>query len=300
MVAQHGFRARRCHRRVSPDRITFQPDASSGGNVNNVILQADFISSSVRQLVKVTADYVTLRDLTLKDADSLDAPVLYFVFAPSDVNNPFIEGLEIHNCTFLGTPYATAGTQFGSDIGIGSGQNLAGATITNNRFYRILRGITNENGSVRGGTITVEDNEFYQGWGAFSGAGSPLGQAIELACTHASIRRNKIDFAGGAGGGVGGIRVIHATSAFIERNLIMNRFAINTVGFTGIATYSPFNPVDSMLIVNNAIVANQAIQAGRGMVILTPNTKVLFNTIVNAGGGGGNHVALNLTGQACH
>src|SRR5207344_184024 len=52
------------------NRVTFRPDAAAGGNVNNVILSADFNATSApRALVVIRANYVTLRSLTFKDVD---------------------------------------------------------------------------------------------------------------------------------------------------------------------------------------------------------------------------------------
>jgi hypothetical protein len=285
---------------VSPtNRITFQPDAAAGGDVDNVILQADFNSSSNPRVVAIVrTDYTTIRNLTFKDTDSMDTPVGYFIASLFDNDNTSIEGLEVDGCKFIGTTYFASGGQFGTDIGIGSYQNLASASFTRNRFYRICRGITNVNDSNRGGTIVVEDNEFYQGYQSATGSGNQLGTAIELACTHASIKRNIIDLAGGRGA-KSGIEVIFATSAVIERNLIKNRVSVAANGFTGISVRNPFFAPDSILIANNAIVANQAWVGTFGMDIQTANTKVLYNTIVNAAGGGGNNIALVLTGANC-
>ena len=284
----------------SINRITFQPDAASGGNVDNVILQADFNSSSIRILVRLSADYVTLRNLTFKDADSMDTPVGHFIYAGFDNNNPSIDGLEFDGCKFIGTPYFIAGEQFGTDIGFGSNQTLSSASFTNNRLYRILRGITNENGNNRGGAIIVEDNEFYQGYRSATGSGNPLGTAIELACTYASVKRNIIDLAGGRGA-KSGIEVNFATTAIIERNLIKNRVALGGPfdDFTGISVRNVFFVTDSITIVNNAIISNAATVRTYCMRIETPNTKVLYNTMVNVSGGLGANIALNVTGANC-
>ena len=288
---------------VSPtNRVTFQPDAVEGGTVDNVILQADFNSSSnPRILATVHTDYTTLRDLTFKDADSMDTPVDIFIYAGSGADpwNLTLEGFEVDGCKFIGTPYHTSGGgAFGTDIGFQSDQNLSDAIFTNNRFYRICRGITNANGGFRGGTIIVEDNEFYQGFRRSSGAGDALGTAIEVACTHTSIKRNIIDMAGGCGAR-SGIEVIFATTAIVERNLIKNRVLCIVDRFIGIQVRNSLFATDSIIIVNNAIVGNQAVVATYGMDILTPNTKILYNTIVNAGGGGGANIALNLRGDDC-
>jgi hypothetical protein len=204
---------------ISPaSRITFRPDADAGGNVDNVILQADFNSTSnPRSLAIVRTDYTTIRNLTFEDADSMDTPVANFIDAGFDNANLSIEGLEVDGCKFIGTPYFP---EFGTDIGIGSVQNVAGASYTHNQFFRICRAITNVNDRNRGGDFVVEDNEFYQGYRSSTGSGNPLGTAIELACTHASIEETLSILPAGS---QSGIEVILPTSAVIERNLIKNR-----------------------------------------------------------------------------
>jgi len=280
------------------NRITFQPDAATGGNVDNVILQADFnSSSSSRILAIVYTDYTTLRNLTFKDADSMDTPVINFIYSStgSDPANSTLEDFEVDGCKFIGTNFFP---QFGSDIGIQSNQYLTNAKFTNNKFYRICRGITNENGSTRGGTIIVEDNQFYQGYGTLTGTGNAIGAAIELACTHASVKRNIIDLAGGCGAS-SGIYVLSTTTAVIERNLIKNRVACSVDGFTGISVRNIFFTTDSIIISNNAIFSNSAVQSTYIINIEAPNTKVLYNTIANTSGFGGNNIALNLRANNC-
>lgn len=274
-------------------RITFEPDPTASGNVNNVILQADFNSSSPQRFIAIVrTDHTVLRNLTFADADSMDTPVGTCIDASSDVNNPSLEGLEVDGCVFLGTPYFP---QAGTDIGIASQQNLTSARFTRNRFHRIRRGITNENGNSRGGTIFVGRNEFYQGFMVLGT--NHTGTAIELACARAIVRQNIIDLAGGHGA-LRGIALIGVSSAIVERNLIINRVPIGGPfdNFTGISVRSPFFPVDSVLIANNVVL----VPAGGGTTLCasieTPHTKVLYNTFLLGGGPGVGNTALRLTG----
>ncbi|HEX9657500.1 MAG TPA: hypothetical protein VGB89_11380 [Bacteroidota bacterium] len=81
-----------------PNRITFQPNAVTGGTVDNVILHADFNSSSnPRILATVQTDYTTIRNLTFNDADSMDSPVAIFIYADSngDLWNLTLEALKL-------------------------------------------------------------------------------------------------------------------------------------------------------------------------------------------------------------
>ncbi|MBM2845335.1 MAG: Beta helix protein, partial [Bacteroidetes bacterium] len=278
---------------VSPtNRITFQPDAAAGGNVDNVILQADFNSSSNPRVVAfVRTDYTTIRNLTFKDADSMDTPVFTFLDASFDQWNLSIEGLEVDGCKFIGTPYFTG--SFGTDLGIFSSTNLASASFTHNRFYGIFRAITNRGGlSSRAGTFVVEDNEFYEG------TGDAFTFAIQLNPIQASVRRNIIDLAGG-GGIKFGIEVVHSTSAVIERNFINNRES-GGGNFTGILVASPSGFVtDSILIANNVVITIPTLSRATCMKVETPNTKVLYNTLIHGGGPDFDNIALFSIGANC-
>lgn len=123
-------------------RITFQPDQASGGNVNNVILQCDFNTpSNETQIIKVETDYTTFRNLTFKDADSLDTPARWLIRVLGvSFWNTTVEGLIVEGCRFVGTPYYTQGQQFGSDYGIYS-DYLGTGTVRNNHFTNLMRAV---------------------------------------------------------------------------------------------------------------------------------------------------------------
>ena len=284
---------------VSPtNQITFQPDAASGGNVDNVILQADFNTSSNPKVVAfVRTDYTTLSNLTFKDADSMDTPVFAFLDASFDQWNLSIEGLEVDGCKFIGTPYFIG--SFGTDLAIFSSTNLASASFTHNQFYGIFRAITNRASlSGRAGTFVVEDNEFYQG------TGDAFTFAIQLNPIQASVRRNIIDLAGG-GGVKSGIEVLNSMSAVIERNFINNRDSSGGAGgignfITGIWVANPGGFVtDSILIANNVVITIPTFSLATCMKVETPNTKVLYNTLIHGGGPDFNNIALFSIGANC-
>ena len=71
------------------NRITFQPDAATGGNVDNVILKADFNASSPPNLaiLRIEADFITLRNLTFMDAESMDVPADWLIRISGGVGN---------------------------------------------------------------------------------------------------------------------------------------------------------------------------------------------------------------------
>ena len=278
---------------VSPtNRVAFQPDAAAGGNVDNVILQADFNSSvdpSLYNVANVGADYVTIRDLTFRDADSMDVPATYLLRVSYGLFwNTRIDGLVVDGCKFLGSPHVVSGVQYGTGYGIGAGAFLMSATITNNSFSRLLGGVwVDENG--KGDSIVVEDNDFHDGYGSFSGSGNRLGGAIQVTCLHASVRRNHIRTFGWGNIGIG---VFQPLIAVIERNSVVGPFSIGIFSYAGSATHWPS---DSILIMNNVVMGGHSIAS---VWVTTKNTKLLHNTIQNGGGGFGD-MGLSLPGANC-
>ncbi len=129
----------------STNRITFQPDVATGGNVDNVILKVDFNNNSLyyeKQIVKVQTDFITIRNLSFIDADSLDVPAWYLIRIQYQyVINPAVDDIVIDGCEFIGSPYYTQGQQFGTNYGIYSENNLATATAINSHFTNLNRGI---------------------------------------------------------------------------------------------------------------------------------------------------------------
>jgi hypothetical protein len=278
---------------VSPtNRVTFQADAASGGNADNVILQADFnSSSSSTTLTFVRSGFITLHNLTFKDADSLDMPAGFLVrsdFAP--------DGIVVDGCTFIGTPYMGTGQEgFGTDYGIVMQFSSHAVTVTNNRFYRMLRAVSMDNGT----DFIVDDNQFFQWYSNQTGSGNPLGSCILLTnCVHASVRRNTLDGTGGNGGSVG-ISVLASSTSVVERNFIGNRVRWQGGSFAdvfeGIKVVNTGTGADSIVVVNNLVFAS----AGSDLVgidIFGPNNKVLFNTVSMSGS---HSDAVRVNGENC-
>jgi hypothetical protein len=266
---------------VSPaSRITLQPDGAAGGNVGNVILQADFNSSvnpALYTVADVGADYVTIRGLTFRDADSVDVPATCLLQVSYSPWNARVEGLVVEGCRFLGSPHVTSGVQYGTGYGIGAGAFLMSATITDNSFSRLLGGVwVDENGE--GDSIVVEDNTFRDGYMRYSGSGNRLGGPIQVTCLHASVRRNDIATSGSGNIGIG---VFQPRTAVIERNSVVGPFSMAIMSYAG----SSFQwPSDSILIVNNIVRGGHSFAS---LWITTENTKLLHNTIENLGGGFG-------------
>ena len=263
---------------VSPtNRITFQPDIAAGGNPSNVILQIDCDISLPQPADRVVAvlgpDYVTLHNLTFRDADSLDKPAAYLVRAlPVVFANPTIEGLVVEGCTFIGTPYYTHGQQFGTDMGVYAGGGLSTARITNSRFTNLMRACSFDFDSAPSGdSLIVEDNRFDHLYGGSTGSGNPLGTAIEVVCSHPVIRGN---FVSQSSGSIG-IVAVYPISGIFDRNYVQGDFRNGQLVVT--ETSNGLDRTDSLLIRNN-------ITMGTGTFhIRTRNTKLFHNTIVFTG-----------------
>jgi hypothetical protein len=277
---------------VSPvNRITLQPDIASGGNPSNVILQADFTTStppSNRILVLIGANHVTLRNLTFQDADSMDAPAGALLDVEgTSFSTPTVSDLIVDGCTFLGSRFVTAGVQFGTDYGInsnpvfGTGFLLSGV-FTNNVFGRLLRFIS-IGSAPHQGTFDVEGNIFRGGYSSTTGSGNPLGAAIELTCAHATVRENDVLFSTGNEG----IVVSQAVTALIEKNIVRGTYRLHGMNINRGSSQGIV--ADSILLVNNIVHCG----AGTSLFVQTVNTKLLHNTVYNSGGFGTRCVLLD-------
>ena len=265
------------------NRITVQPDIASGGNPSNVLLQADFNTTtpaSSRNLVVIGTDHVTLRNLIFRDADSMDTPAACLLSVVGDFQKPTVEDLEVVGCTFQGSRFFTAGVQFATDFGIschapfGTGFVISGV-FTDNVFDGLNRFISVASIS-HGGTFDVERNVFRNGYVNFSGSGNPLGAAIELTCAHATVRDNDVQFSPGNWG----IVVSQAVTALVERNLVLGRYRVHGMDINRGSSQGIV--ADSIILVNNIVYC----EAGTSLFVQTVNTKLLHNTIYNAGGFG--------------
>ncbi len=262
------------------NRITFQPDQTTGGNVDNVILQmnvTDLIGSR-HDLVVVNLDHITFHNLTLKQIDTVRFGLNVLVQLQAvNIINPTVDGIVFEGCKLVGA------SPFGTQFGIEFGGSVRDITIRGNTFVRLHTAVSGFDGTSNAqGTITIEDNQFLAGWS---------GSAMEVFGENLIIQRNIIDFTGGFNGGVYGIFVyipVTSTRTRIERNLVRGTVA-HGLRVEGAVTVIP----DSLLIANNMI--NTSGTTGLSIVFIR-NAKILFNTVVLRGGG---LTGLNVIGQDC-
>jgi hypothetical protein len=275
----------------STNRIMFQPDAATEGNVDNVILKADFNNNSIyyeKQIVKVQTDYITIRNLTFIDADSLDTPASYLIRIQFQYFiNPAVDDIVIDGCKFIGSPYYTQGQQYGTNFGIYS-DNLATASVTNSHFSNLNRGVglDVETGGVGSNSIVVEDNRFDRLYLNYTGSGTPIGSAIEVEFPQSFVRRNYVSSSSGATG----INVVYPVIAEVEANYVSGNY-INSQMATSLNTAS-VDRADSLRIFNNILMGS-----GTCLQVYTRNTKLFHNTIIHYGSFGS--IAFNIYGANC-
>jgi hypothetical protein len=268
----------------STNRITFKPDAASGGNVENVIMEMNISNTSTadRVLVLVGLDYITFQNLTFQGNDSslyvfnnrlIDLQINSFF-------NPVIEEVMFDGCKFIGS------NPTGTETGIGLNSGTEDITIKGSTFVRLLNGVLTAYSFSSFGNLIIEDNQFLAGWRTFSGAGDPLGSAIQASYQNIFIRRNIIDFAGSTTGGLHGIYVgVHngMQQIVLEQNLVSGNVhtALKVQSSGG-------GQADSILVANNIInvTSNPLVTnvSGFGIFISANNSKLVFNTMVIYGG----------------
>ncbi len=275
---------------TAANRITFQPDAAAGGNVSNVILQSDFninTNYSEAQIIKVETDYTTIRNLTFKDADSLDTPARFCLKFEGVPNwNTTVDGAIVDGCKFIGTPYYSQGQQYGSDFGIYS-EYLTTGKISNNKFSNLMRavGLDVETGGAQSDSIVVDDNKFDHLYLGFTGAGDPLGSAIEIEYPKAYVKRNFVSNSTGARA----IIVVYPAIAEIEANYVNGDYR-SEMGL-GLNSASQ-DQAESVSVFNNILIGPGVYGT---LAIQTRNTKIYHNTVINSGGNNG----LWITGHNC-
>jgi hypothetical protein len=262
----------------SINRIIFQPDAATGGNADNVILQMNINDSNTANpdLVRVRLDYITFKNLTFKEADASQHIFnnRLVQLQTSVYNTPVVEGIVFEGCKFIGSE------PFGTENGIEFGQGVKDITIRENIFKRLLRGISGTNSTAQAeGTFIIEDNQFHAGWRSSSGSGNQLGSAMEVHGVTLIIKKNLIDFDGSFNGGYRGISVGTSVSSktIIEQNSIKGLVSAALVVQGGSTS-------DSLVVANNMISTLAfpvwANEAPVGMSISSGNAQILFNTIV--------------------
>jgi hypothetical protein len=273
------------------NRITFQPDETAGGNVENVILRIDRTTqTSEGTLVHIKIDHITIRNLTLEDVDSsgFGADILISIDQQHGIN-PITEDVVIEGCRFIGNSHPTGGMTYGTDYGVYGSTNVAGITIRQNLFMRFLRAVEIGGDAGSNGSVNVEDNQFLNAHWGNNYSGYPMGHIVNVKAYKVIIRRNYLNNDGSTGS-IFGI-IVQADSGLIERNIIKDGGGSNgqVPSFRAIVVGKRIfssKPL-SMLIVNNMITGSRSVGGwglplmGRYGIMTETKAQIIHNTIVH-------------------
>jgi hypothetical protein len=273
------------------NRITFQPDETAGGNVENVILRIDRTTqTSEGTLVHIKIDHITIRNLTLEDVDSsgFGADILISIDQQHGIN-PITEDVVIEGCRFIGNSHPTGGMTYGTDYGVYGSTNVAGITIRQNLFMRFLRAVEIGGDAGSNGSVNVEDNQFLNAHWGNNYSGYPMGHIVNVKAYKVIIRRNYLKNDGSTGS-IFGI-IVQADSGLIERNIIKDGGGSNgqVPSFRAIVVGKRIfssKPL-SMLIVNNMITGSRSVGGwglplmGRYGIMTETKAQIIHNTIVH-------------------
>jgi hypothetical protein len=292
--------------------ITFKPDESSGGNVNNTILEINGGTPPAggRTAISVNVDYVTISSLTVRDVDTSGSFANSLIRLRGRGGQGIIRGIKILGCRLLGSPVfneiptfsaGSRGTVYGIWLDKTNLTQFDDITITENYIEKsnygifVNAGLTITNVNINSNVIKAIHNKV-------TGSPANIGAGIHFARIDASldlyIKNNVIDFAGGGGAPASGIALLTEQSgryikAVVDGNYIINRpgklsgGTFQTNGFSAINVGSNFNTSNDILISNNMVAGNFIRQTGGplgtrwGIKVSCNNTRLYHNTIVN-------------------
>lgn len=216
------------------NRVTFRPDPASGATVDDVILERSNAPGSGPFLVRIQSDYVTLRELTLRNGDTTSTGFTNASFVEVYRSGGTRSGVEILDCVLESRRLSNVVIQLSGNTTVLSEIRVAGNRIDDFAIGINLGGFASAYAGVR-----IEDNVLTHPRFAVGGGGTVLSHAIsvDMSGSNLVVRGSRIDYAGGAG--EAGIRVAGTASNFvIEGNEIENVFVGGTLdGFTGIGLY---------------------------------------------------------------
>ena len=291
--------------------ITFKPDESSGGNVNNIILQLNGGTAPAggRTVIGLNVDYVTISNVTVQDLDTSGNFTNSLIRIRGRSGQTLLTGIQILNCRLLGSPVfneipSTSSGSRGTTYGIWAAKQSVleyKELVFNGNYIEKVNFGMFFNAGLTPTDVTIAANIIQSVFNRVDGNGNH-GAGIHFARIDASsnlnILNNKIDFAGGGGAPLSGISLLteqgsRYIKAVIDGNYILNRpgkvstGTFQTNGFSAISVGSNFNLSNDIQISNNMIAGNYIRQPGgaigtrKGVSVSCNNTKVYHNTIVN-------------------
>lgn len=295
--------------------ITFKPDESSGGNVNNVILQVNGLTAFVvfdRAAILIQESYVNISDLTVQDIDTTGSFAFSLIKINGRTSEPVLTDITISNCRLIGSQVwnqvfyfspSAKGTICGVLVGTLFNIPYSNINMINNYGERLSNGFF-VSGSLTVDNCFIQSNHFTKLFHKISSAPTNYGAGIRFEelfnSNNVIIKNNTIDFSGGSGSERSGIELAISTAntnsvnAVIEGNNIINRLGNNTGGtfqantFKGIwvsAGSQNFN--HSILISNNMIAGNKikresgGLGTRTGITVTCNNAKIYHNSVRN-------------------
>lgn len=284
--------------------ITFKPDESVGGNVDNVILQID----SAETVIGINVDFVRIFNLTVQDLTTSGHQQNSLIRLRGRTNQTSMENIHIFNCKFLGSPVYNEtpsvsngkGTNIGIWIEKQSITHYANIIISDNYMELVNYGVfINQGNSFT--NLQIHANVFKAITHKIAGT-SNEGAAIDFKrldnTSSIYILENIIDFSGGSGAVLSGIRMISqgtvsSINAEIDKNQILNRpgkasgSQITNVFAAILINTGALNINHDITISNNFIAGNKIHQPGgphgsrAGISVVGNNFKIYHNSILN-------------------
>jgi hypothetical protein len=291
--------------------ITFQPDAASGGNVNNVILRVQGDGNPPAggmTAIGVNVDYVTISSLTVQDMDTSGNFATALIRLRGRSGQTSMTGIHITNCRLIGSPVFNESPSSPAARGTTNGiwlakQSIAGyvdLVLNDNYIERVNYGCF-VNAGVSLTNVNIQRNTMRALFDRVDGNGNH-GAGIHCdridASENLAIIGNTIDFEGGNGAPASGIALLTSGSfryikAVIDGNYILSRPGKSSGGtfqtnvFSAINVGSSLNSLNDIVVSNNMIAGNNIRQPGgaigtrKGIAMGSNNGKLFHNTIVN-------------------
>ncbi|NIW46272.1 MAG: hypothetical protein GWN30_16400, partial [Gammaproteobacteria bacterium] len=262
----------------STNRITFQPDASSGGTVDNVILQTPQATTALNEgsIIEIRSDYITIQQLTLQNADTTSgskiSPLIWVTVAQG-AND--VSGISVIECKLFG-----ASTASRARSGFGCGTTSYNFVLQDNLVTEVHDGITFPTQSATTHALQIVGNQLSDLQTYLNNLSAEVGTAIQIGrCNDAVVQGNEIDY----GGGSSGLRAISLSSAdnfLIDGNRIVSLSGGNGAGvndnFRAIQVSNFYRPNGSGQISNNMIAGIYA-QVRSGIDISNGNNIDVFH-----------------------
>jgi hypothetical protein len=292
--------------------ITFKPDESQGGNVNNVILEINGGTPPAggRTVVGINVEYTNISNLTMRDVDTSGSFANSLLRLRGRSGQGIIRGIKIIGCRLLGSPVFNEIPSFSSGsrgtinaiwLDKTNLTDFADIELNENYIEKTNYGIF-FNAGLSFTDVTIKSNIIIALHNKVDGNGNH-GSGIHFDrindASNLNILNNTIDFAEGGGASLSGITLLSTSSttqiqAIIDGNYILNRpgklstgtFQTNAFAAINVSTsLSNFN--HDIVISNNMIAGNKIRQPGgaigtrKGIGVSSNNIKVFHNTIVN-------------------